>query len=413
MKPELLFYSDYLYFAGCENMIANFLNDHAIMSGFSVSFVYHNSWKYEEGLNSRAPNSSYKRLPLNLTNSVSYRKPDYQSAFFLFLHKVMFAIYIPLNKYYSILINTLTLYKVFKKQKIDILHINNGGFPGAFSCYSAVFAGRLSGIKHIIYVVNNLAQSYAHPFRWLDYPLDYLTCKSVSVFITASRNAGERLKKVLKLEDSKHLTINNGIRRRTITLTTNEFRDKYFVPGNKLLASVVANLEVRKGHIYLLKAILNIKENFPEKLNTFFIIEGTGPEKEILQKFINYNNLSEYVQMIDFIPDIFNLLNASDFIILPSAANEDFPNVVIEAMSLGKPVIGTETGGIPEQISDNETGLVVKPKDPVELSNAIIRLNSEPELIKRFSIEAKNRFDTLYEASISTGKYFDLYRSFI
>ena len=115
--------------------------------------------------------------------------------------------------------------------------------------------------------------------------------------------------------------------------------------------------------------------------------------------------------MIDNIPDIFNLLNASDFVILPSIANEDFPYIVIEAMSLGKPVIGTEIAGIPEQIENNKTGIVVKPQNSEELKNAVIRLASDPSLIQQFSEEAKKKFDASYEKSISLTKYCSLYNS--
>jgi glycosyltransferase involved in cell wall biosynthesis len=115
--------------------------------------------------------------------------------------------------------------------------------------------------------------------------------------------------------------------------------------------------------------------------------------------------------MIDYIPDIFNLLNASDFVILPSIANEDFPFIVIEAMSLGKPAIGTDIAGMPEQIENNKTGIIVKPKNSDELLQAIMLLAINPLLLQQYSILAKIRFDTLFEESISVRKYYDLYKS--
>ena len=208
------------------------------------------------------------------------------------------------------------------------------------------------------------------------------------------------------------MTINNGIYKRAITLTKEEFKATYSFPKDMFIASVVANLEVRKGHIFLLKAILSIKRKSPEKLNSFFVFEGVGPEKKNLQKFITENNLTENVLMVDYIPHIFDLLNASDYAVLPSIEKEDFPNVVLEAMSLGKPVIGTEIAGIPEQIENGISGLVVKPRNSEELENAILRLTFDSGLIHRFSIEAKRRFDLLFEGSISVKNYLRLYKSF-
>jgi glycosyltransferase involved in cell wall biosynthesis len=243
--------------------------------------------------------------------------------------------------------------------------------------------------------------------------MDFFIKKWVTIFITGSEYAGERLKQVLNLDKKKHVTINNGIQRRTITLTKEQFREKYSIPENKLIASVIANLEKRKGHIFLLEAITQIKKQYTPSLIPFFIFEGDGPEKENLIKYIAENELAEHILMIDFIPSIFNLINASDFVILPSIANEDFPNVSLEAMSLGKPVIGTSIAGIPEQIENNKTGLVVKPENAEELKHAIMRLASDPIIIQQFSVEAKNRFEVLYEKSISIKKYLNLYKSLI
>ena len=412
MKLDLMYYSDCLFFAGCENMIANLLNEQSLYNEFSVSFAFNYSERYERGLISRISNDNYHKFPLKLLKYKSYNRPENLNSVISFIHKSVFAVYLPFYKYYSILVNTIRLYHFFYKKKVDILHINNGGFPGAYSCYSAVIAARFAGIKNIIYVVNNLAEDYRHPFRWLDHLIDYYIKRRVSFFVTASKFAGERLKVVLKLGENKHLIINNGINKRAITLSKGEFKTIYSLPADILIASVVANLEVRKGHIFLLKAILSIKKKYPEKLNTFFIFEGVGPEKNNLQKFIAENNLTENILMVDYIPYIFDLLNASDYVILPSIEKEDFPNVVLEAMSLGKPVIGTEIAGIPEQIENEISGLVVKPSSSEELEKAITRLTSDSDLIQRFSIEAKRRFELLFEGSISIKNYLSLYRSF-
>ena len=413
MKPSIIYYSDCSFFAGCENMIANFLNDQTIQKDFLVAFAYNYFEKYEQGLNFRVSNTDFQKLPIRLLKQLSYRKPVGSSVVWSIAHKVFYAFYIPLYKYLSILINTILLYRFFKKHKVDILHINNGGYPAANSCYSAVIAGKMTGINKIIYVVNNIAEDYTHPFRWLDYPIDFFIKRWVTFFITGSEYAGNRLKKVLKLDEKKQLTINNGIQKRAITLTKAEFKEKYSIPENKIIGSVVANLEKRKGHIYLLNAILMIKEQYPQNLIPVFIFEGIGQEKNNLKKYIKENELLENVLMIDYIPDIFNLINASDFVILPSIANEDFPNIVIEAMSLGKPVIGTNIAGIPEQIENNKTGFIVQPQNPEELKQAIIRLSSDPSLFQQLSIEAKIKFDSLYEKSISVQKYRNLYKSIL
>jgi glycosyltransferase involved in cell wall biosynthesis len=392
-------------------MIASFLNSDLIKSNFDVSFAYNYNEEYERGLNNRVFSSGFSKYPLKLRKPHVYNRLSGSPFVIRWVQNAFWVICFIFCKYWSIGVNTILLYRFYKNKNIDILHINNGGYPAEYSCYSAVIAGRIMGIKKIIYIVNNIAADYKRPNRWLDYPIDFFIKKWVTVFITGSENAGERLKKVLNLDKKKHLIINNGIKKRAITVTKEEFKIKYSIPENKLIASVGANLEKRKGHIFLLEAILQIKKQYPKNLIPFFIFAGDGPEKKILEEYIFENELAEYVLMIDYIPDIFNLLNASDFVILPSIANEDFPFIVIEAMSLGKPAIGTDIAGMPEQIENNKTGIIVKPKNSDELLQAIMLLAINPLLLQQYSILAKIRFDTLFEESISVRKYYDLYKS--
>ena len=93
-------------------------------------------------------------------------------------------------KYFTIVYCIPLLYKRFNKLNIDILHVNNGGYPAAFTAYSAVIAARLSGVNKIIYVVNNIAQNYTNPLRWLDKIIDIYIKNKVSFFVTGSINAG-------------------------------------------------------------------------------------------------------------------------------------------------------------------------------------------------------------------------------
>jgi glycosyltransferase involved in cell wall biosynthesis len=273
-----------------------------------------------------------------------------------------------------------------------------------------VIAAKFFGIKNIIYVINNITQNYSHPLRWFDYPIDFFVKKWVTIFITGSVYTGEKLKKTLKL-DNKHQAIPNGIRIRDVTLDKEMFIKKYNIPQSRIIAGVVANLEKRKGHIFLFKAIKQIQDGYSKNEIPFFIIEGTGPEKKGLEKYIFDNQMEKNIFMIDHIPDIFNLFNASDMIILPSINNEDFPNVVLEAMSLGKPVIGTSIAGIPEQIENLKTGIIVSPQNAESLKMAIMDLALDPHRLSMYSQAAKKRFDLLYAESISINKYLELYRS--
>jgi glycosyltransferase involved in cell wall biosynthesis len=84
------------------------------------------------------------------------------------------------------------------------------------------------------------------------------------------------------------------------------------------------------------------------------------------------------VQFLEFAPDDYSLLAAADIVVHPSVLPDTFPNAVREAMLLGKAVVGSRTGGIPEMITHGETGLLVEPGDAAGLAAAIEALVHTP-----------------------------------
>jgi glycosyltransferase involved in cell wall biosynthesis len=83
-------------------------------------------------------------------------------------------------------------------------------------------------------------------------------------------------------------------------------------------------------------------------------------------------------------------LAAADFCVL-SSWEEGFSNVVLEAMAAGLPTVVTRVGGNSEAVTDQETGLVVPPRDPDALGNAIRRLAQDPGLRRRLGAAAQQR----------------------
>jgi len=411
-KEVLVYFSDCPFFAGCENMIPNFLNSKEVNNSYEVYFLYRKSDAYSIELKNRLLNSNLNCIALNLPNYNIHKSLLSGIKNIPILYKLFAAIIIFVMKYFTIVYCIPLLYKKFNKLNIDILHINNGGYPAAFTSYSAIIAARLIGVNKIIYVVNNIAQNYTSPLRWLDKITDIYIKRKVSKFVTGSINAGEKLKSTLKLSRNKVINIANGVKVRSITLSRLELLNQLNLDlKNRPLFSTIALLEERKGHIWLLKAIKKIKEtNINKDRSPFFIFEGNGSSYSMLNNYILDNKLENYVTIVKEIPNIFNLINASDAIILPSIFMEDFPNVIIEAMSLGKPVIGTKIAGIPEQIDHHKNGCLVKPKDSDALYHSIIHLMNK-DVRETYGIQSKHKYNENYKVEISVNKYIQLYKS--
>ena len=102
-------------------------------------------------------------------------------------------------------------------------------------------------------------------------------------------------------------------------------------------------------------------------------------------KLINYvkeKKLTDKVVFVDKSDNIFNFYNMIDFLVLPSVCNEDFPNVIVESMSLGVPTISTRISGIPEAIEDGYNGYLVEPGNASKLSIVLEKIILEPQISK-------------------------------
>ena len=163
----------------------------------------------------------------------------------------------------------------------------------------------------------------------------------------------------------------------------------------------IARLVEKKGLIYLLKAIRLLIEMDVQISCT---IVGEGPLRRYLENQIKDNGLGTSVRLLDFLPQgqIKSLFAQSDIFILPSviAQNGDrdgLPNVIMEAMLSGVPVISTPVSAIPEIVKDGITGILVKEKDEKAIADAVIKLKKCPELYYKITANGRKevieRFD--------------------
>jgi len=409
----ILFYSDCPFFAGCEFMLANFFNSSSFRKDNRISFTFRENPAYEQGFRERV------RLPVDASQVRLYDIYDWYAKADRFqtviLRKTLkIVMNLALLKYLFIVVNTIILYRNFRERvkqgPVDILHINNGGYPGAYSTLSAVLAADMAGIRTIIYIVNNIAAGYRNPERWLDYPFDLLVRKKVSVFVTGSRFAGNALQKTLSLPEQRVVTINNGIAVQPLTETREQIADRYHFPPGRVIISVIANLEERKGHIFLLEALKTMKESGQLRQMPFLaIVSGPGNQRKVLEDYIGRNNLGGDVAFYPFEPKLSNLLNAVDIVVLPSISSEDFPNIVLDAMAAGKAVLASRFSGIQEQVTEGESGLLVPPGDSDAIATTLVTLCEDENIRKRLGDAARRSFSDRFTVERSVNSYQVLY----
>lgn len=309
----------------------------------------------------------------------------------------------------------IKLNRLLKHIKPDIVHINNGGYPAALSARACAVAAHWAGVSKVVMVVNNMADGYRDYSRWQDYPFDRLVAHSVDVFITGSQAAATQLRHVLKLPESQVKSIYNGIELRVATENIAETRCRLGIDNfDGLVLGVVALMIPRKGHRVLLEALVNLlSTNTLSPGSLRVLLEGNGPLRATLEEYVHSHKLNDMVYFVGDERNIINFMQVIDGLVLPSISDEDFPNVILEAMALGKPVLSTCLAGIPEQIVDGITGRLVPPGNLTELADTLHEIIQFQDKFNSMGVAGRQRFDENFTAKQAIAKYSDLYKTLL
>lgn len=176
--------------------------------------------------------------------------------------------------------------------------------------------------------------------------------------------------------------------------------------GPEPILLVLARLHEEKGHRYLFEALTAIQARVGR---VQVLLGGDGPHRAALEADVRRRAMGNEVRFLGRRDDVPELLGLASVLVLPSLA-ESFGFVCAEAMSLGKPVVATMTGGIPEVVVHEETGLLVPPAMAGPLAEAICRILSDVDLAACFGTAGRQRARQFSIPSMMRG-YEAVYRS--
>ena len=260
---------------------------------------------------------------------------------------------------------------------------------------------KLLGIKVIV-------RSNSSPDGWSQNRFKYLIFKyilgSADKVIVNSLEFKKKFKKKFKIDAE---CIYNPLNKKEI-IKKSKIKSKIKFDKKKLRLINVGRYVDQKDQLTLLRAVNKIKD----KINFNLLLVGRGVEKENLVKYINENNLSKQVKLINFQKNPFNLIKSSDVFILTSLY-EGLPNVLLESQVLKKFIISSDCPTGPKEILLNgKAGFLFNVGDHTELSNLILNYSkNKKSLSKKISIGYKNlsRFD--YNRNLK--KYLNIIRDCI
>lgn len=194
--------------------------------------------------------------------------------------------------------------------------------------------------------------------------------------------------------------IYNGVAvERFASAVPEDFRARYGWDSGEVLFAYAGQLNAHKGvEDFVAAAALAVRREPSCRFLVFGQLNGAGGYPQRLAGLADSLSLNGRLRFAGWAPRIEEALAGVDVVIVPSRYDDPAPNVVLEAMACGKPVIATRAGGIPELVRDGETGLLVARQDPQQLAAAVMRMASEPGLRRRLGraalLHCRTRFDS-------------------
>jgi glycosyltransferase involved in cell wall biosynthesis len=307
----------------------------------------------------------------------------------------------PLND----LCTLLTLMSIFRKERPHIVHTHTSkaGILGRWAAW-------LSKVPVIIHTPHgHVFRGYFN--RWIS--LFYVLLERWTAFIT------DKIIVLTEQEKKDHLSfhiapenkfevIHSGVdlsKFHPVQFDSVRFKNVLGIPDEAIIVGTVGRLTPIKGHRYLIEAAKDIVEEYPE---TYFLFLGDGELSSELRSLAIKLGVNENIRFLGWRPDVAEILSIFDIFVFPSL-NEGMGKAVVEAMSLGKPIIASRVGGILDLIIDGVNGLLVRPADSKILSASIKTLLFDPARMEKMGKEGK-RMALQYDSGIMVQKIVALYK---
>ncbi len=302
----------------------------------------------------------------------------------------------------------IRLKRIIHDRQVDIVHFNE---------VTDIIGGMAARWRKIPSVCHVRADGIPNPYRSillsiLDRVVDTIVVPSRSVQRWIVKGREGIFPKIRIIRD--HAFDNSQF---DSSISGSAFREELGISPDVPLVTLVSKLQICKGHICFIKAAQIVLKS---KIKAIFlvvggVVDGHEREAETIKSAAHRISSSLEIRFVGTRSDLPAIYAASDIIVHCPIYHDAFPTVVLIGMLMGKPVIGSNIGGIPEQIEHGVTGLLIPPDDPIALSEAILRLIKNPEMAQSLGTEGmawmKKNFTPDKQAQLLRDVYDFLMRS--
>jgi glycosyltransferase involved in cell wall biosynthesis len=274
--------------------------------------------------------------------------------------------------------------------------------------YHANIAGRLAGrAARVPLIVSGIRVAEKRSgFRlWLDRATDWMVTRHVCVSQDVAAFSAARG----GLPVSKISVIPNGVDAARLAEAPPADLAQFGIPPGSRTLLFVGRLDPQKGPFVLLAAV---KDALGRHADLHVLLAGDGPLGEKLRAWVAKENLPSRVHFAGRRNDVPSLLRAADLFVLPSLW-EGLPNVVLEAMAVGVPVVASRVEGVSDLLVDGRTGLIVPPNSAAPLANAIEQILADPVQARKMSRSAQHFVQESFAWQHVIDQYEQLYRELL
>lgn len=293
--------------------------------------------------------------------------------------------------------------RFLRREKVDILSCMLG-----LTTIVGPFVGRAAGVPVVVNNQRNL--SY-----WLnggpkEAAYGYVSRRLVDTVLVNSEAARHELITRFRVPESgiENIGVGTDIARIEAAEPAHALRENLGLPGRRVVG-IVAKLSPVKGHRHFLEAAAFVAKAHDD---VSFLIVGDGPERERLEWAAADLGLAEKVHFVGVRDDVPSLMKMMDVFVL-SSVSEGSPNVVLEAMAAGVPVVATKVGGVPELVSSGVNGLLVEPRDAADLARAVRKLLENPDAAGAMGKAGRELARERYDIAAVVGRVEDTLESLL
>jgi glycosyltransferase involved in cell wall biosynthesis len=284
---------------------------------------------------------------------------------------------------------------LLSRGQFDVVHAHMFGS----NVWGTVF-GRLCRVPVVIAHEHNWSYTGGFVRRTLDRSV---IARYATRFVTVSYSNRQRMIDLEGIPPEKVLVLPTAYIPHRMAEPTDIRAELGLAPDSRIVA-VAATLRTEKALEILVAAHAVVSERFAD---AHLVIAGDGPHRAALECQVETLRLGGRVHFLGARRDVTSILETVDIGAL-SSDWEGMPLFVLECIATGTPVVATAVGGLPEMLKHGQTGLLVPPRDPAALAEAICWLLAEPDRGRRLAVAASAGMDRFTIQAVA-GRFADLY----